>query len=64
MCLAIPGQVTKIEGRKVTVKYPSEERFAMLGDEKIKIGDYVMVQMGVVIKVLTKKEAKEALKAW
>lgn len=64
MCLAIPGQVKKVEGRKVTVKYPDEERFAMLGDEDVKKGDYVMVQMGIVIKVLTEVEAKEALKAW
>jgi hydrogenase assembly chaperone HypC/HupF len=64
VCLAIPGQVTKVEGRKVTVKYPGEERFAMLGEEGVKKGDYVMVQMGIVIKVLSKKEAKESLKAW
>lgn len=64
MCLAIPGRITKIEGRKITIKYPSEERLALLGDEKVKKGDYVMVQMGIVIKVLSKKETREALKMW
>ena len=64
MCLAIPGQVTKVEGRKATVKYPGEERPAMLGDEKIKKGDHVFVQMGIIVKVLSNKEAQEALKAW
>ncbi|MBN1168931.1 HypC/HybG/HupF family hydrogenase formation chaperone [Candidatus Woesebacteria bacterium] len=64
MCLAIPGQVKKIDGQKITVKYPGEERFALLGNEKLKKGDCVMVQMGIVIKVLSKKEAKESLKAW
>jgi len=39
MCLAIPGQIKKIEGHKATVKYPGEERFALVGDEKLKKGD-------------------------
>jgi hydrogenase expression/formation protein HypC len=64
MCLAIPGQVTKVEGHKATVKYPDESRFAMVGDEKIRIGDYVLVQMGIVIKTLSPKEARQSLKAW
>ncbi len=64
MCLAIPGRVKEIQGRKVVVEYPSEERTAVLGIEEVKKGDYVMVQMGVVIKVLDKKEAEESLKVW
>lgn len=64
MCLAIPGQIKKIEGHKATVKYPGEERFALVGDEKVKKGDYVMVQMGIVVKILTPSEAKTSLKAW
>lgn len=64
MCIAVPGQVTKIEGHKVTVKYPGEERFALIGDDKVRKGDYVMVQMGIVVKKLTPTEAKQTLKAW
>lgn len=64
MCIAAPGQVTKIEGHKVTVKYPSGSRFALVGDEEIKTGDYVMVQMGIIFKVLTPTEAKGSIKAW
>ena len=64
MCLAIPGQIKKIEGHKVTVKYPGEERFALLGDEKVKKGDFVMVQMGIVVKKLTATEAKRSLREW
>lgn len=64
MCIAAPGQVTKIEGHKATVKYPGESRDVLVGDDKIKKGDYVMVQMGIVIKILSKKETKEALKVW
>ncbi len=57
MCLAIPGIVKNIKGQKVLVKYPMEERYALLAGEKVKVGDYVMVQMGIVIKVLTHEEA-------
>ncbi len=64
MCIAAPGQITKIEGRKATVKYPGESRFALIGDETVKMGDFVMVQMGIIIQTLSKKEAKESISAW
>jgi hydrogenase assembly chaperone HypC/HupF len=64
MCLAIPGKVSNIEGHKIYVQYPNEKRPAMVGDEPVKIGDYVLVQMGIVIKILSTKEAKAAQKAW
>ncbi len=64
MCLAIPGRIKKIDGRKVMVSYPNETRLAMLGTENLKAGDYVMVQMGIVVKKLTLKEARASLKAW
>ena len=64
MCLAIPGKIIKIEKGKATVEYPGLTRFALIGDEKVKIRDYVMVQMGIVVKILTPKEAREALRAW
>lgn len=64
MCLAIPGKIEKIEGRKATVKYPSESRFALVGEDNVKKGDFVMVQMGIVVKVLTASEARRSFKAW
>jgi hydrogenase expression/formation protein HypC len=64
MCLAIPGKVIKMEGRKATVQYPGESRFALVGDDPVKIGDYVLVQMGIVIQILSPEEAAESQKAW
>ncbi len=64
MCLAVPGRIKKIEGKKVLLDYPGEKRFALSGGEPVKIGDYVMVQMGIVVKILSQKEAKAAIKAW
>lgn len=64
MCLAVPGRIKKIEGKKVLLDYPNEKRYALIGDEKVKIGDYVMVQMGIIVKILSQKEAKSAFEAW
>lgn len=64
MCLAFPGKIKKIEEKKVLLDYPQEKRYALIGDEKIKVGDYVMVQMGVIVKKLSRPEAQAALKAW
>jgi hydrogenase expression/formation protein HypC len=64
MCLAIPGKIIKIEGRKASIQYPGETRFALLGDEPVKVGDAVLVQMGIVIKILSAAEAAASKKAW
>lgn len=64
MCLAVPGKIKKIDGKKVLLDYPTEKRYALIGDEKVKVGDYVMVQMGIIVKILSQKEAKSAFEAW
>ena len=65
MCLAIPGKVKQIDGMEAVIEYPGETRKAFLGgDIKVKPGDYVMVQMGVIVKKISAKEAELSLKAW
>ena len=64
MCLAVPGKVKKIEGKKIWVEYPGEVREALGGGVPVKIGDYVLIQMGIIIKKLTPKEAKATIKTW
>ena len=64
MCLAIPGKVKKIIGRQLIVQYQNEERTVLTGGEPVKVGDFVLVQMGIVIQILSPKEAAEANKAW
>jgi hydrogenase assembly chaperone HypC/HupF len=56
MCLAIPGKVKEIKGERILVEYPQETRLALAGGESVKVGDFVMVQMGIVIKILTTEE--------
>ena len=64
MCLAIPGKIIKIAGHKIIVEYSGQTSQVLVGNEPIKIGDYVMVQMGIVIKILSPKEAALLQKAW
>jgi hydrogenase maturation factor len=35
-----------------------------VGEEEVEVGNWVMVQMGVVVRVLKEEEAKEMLGAW
>jgi hydrogenase expression/formation protein HypC len=64
MCLAAPGKVIKIEGRKATVQYHDDIRYALIGEERVKIGDYVLVQMGIIIQILFEKDAAASEEAW
>mgnify|MGYP000170984424 CR=1 FL=1 len=64
MCLAIPGKISKINGHEVQVVYPGITNRAFIGDERVKIGDWVIVQMGIVVKVLSATEAKQTLELW
>ncbi len=64
MCLAIPGKIKQIDGRKVLVQYPHEERYVLNGDEPVQVGDYVMVQMGIILKKIPEDQAKLSWEAW
>ena len=64
MCLAFPGKIKEIKGHQVVIEYPQETRTALIGNDKVKVGDYVLVQMGVVIKKVTQEEAISSQKAW
>jgi hydrogenase maturation factor len=66
MCIAAPGKVIKIEGKRALIQYPGDETgYAMITDEKaVGIGSYVSVQMGLIVNVLTRAESLSAQKAW
>lgn len=64
MCLAIPGKIKTISGMKAEVEYPGQQNEAFVGEKDVKVGDYVLVQMGVITRKVTEKEAKTAQKAW
>ncbi len=64
MCLAIPGKVKEVNGHKALIEYPKEVRKAFVGDDPIKVGDFVLVQMGIVTRTLSKKERDASAAAW
>ena len=64
MCLAIPGIVKDIQGEKLIIEYPTETRQALAGGMPLKVGDYVMIQMGIAIKAVTRREALKSWRAW
>jgi len=62
MCLAVPGKIIEIRDEIATVDYDIEKRKGRIIDKKYKEGDYVIVQGGIVVQKVNKKEAEEALK--
>lgn len=65
MCIAAPGKVIKIEGKKALIRYSGNQTgYALIADEKVKVGSFVSVQMGLIVSILSKKEGDFATKAW
>ena len=65
MCIAAPGKVIKIKGKVATVAYDDHVRNkAVIVDIVPHPDDYVLVQMGIIIKVLNKSEAESSQDAW
>jgi len=62
MCLAIPGKIIEVDGKKAKVQYPGESKTILTGGENVKCGDLVMVQMGVIVKILSPKEIHQIYK--
>jgi hydrogenase expression/formation protein HypC len=66
MCLAIPGKITAIESRYDGLVRMAKVLFGGISKEaslemvpKAKIGDYVLVHVGVAISIIDEVEAKK-----
>jgi biotin synthase len=64
MCYAIPGKVVEINGKKVTVDYFGEHKYAINEFMGLKVGDYIYAQGGFVINRISEAEALPVLEAW
>jgi hydrogenase assembly chaperone HypC/HupF len=64
MCLAIPGQIKSIQGGTAEVNYTDSCRKAVVGETNVKVGNWVMVEMGIITKKISAAEAKSMLVAW
>jgi hydrogenase expression/formation protein HypC len=64
MCLAVPMQITKIDGFNAHCVAKGIERdvsLFLLQDEIIKIGDYLLIHVGYAIQKIS---AQEAFSTW
>jgi hydrogenase expression/formation protein HypC len=66
MCLAYPGKVLRIDGELASVDYGPDGIRDNINVSLIdvQVGNYVLVQGGFAIRVLSEKEAEESLDAW
>ncbi len=63
MCLAVPGEIVKIEGSKAEVSFSGAIRIADLSlVTGAKLGDYVLVHAGCAIQIIPPDEALESIK--
>lgn len=61
MCLAVPGKIVRIDGEDAIVDYGGQHRSGRLLESGYLVGDYVLIQGGVVIEKIPEEEAKESL---
>lgn len=65
MCLAVPGEIKKIEGDVALADFGGVEVKVNLSlIENPKVGDWILNHAGVAIHKMTKKEAEDIFKAF
>mgnify|MGYP002860441130 CR=1 FL=1 len=64
MCIAFPGKIISVSGKTAVIQYPHETREVLVSDLRAKVGDWALVQMGIVVKILSEEEAKSSQQAW
>jgi len=66
VCLSFPGKVVAIRGDSASVDYGADgiRDNVNISLVKAQIGNYVLVQGGFAIRVLSNREAEETLEAW
>ncbi|MGI9233813.1 MAG: HypC/HybG/HupF family hydrogenase formation chaperone [Woeseiaceae bacterium] len=63
MCLAVPMQITRIDGYQCTCEAKGIERevsLFMLQDESIKPGDHILVHVGYAIQKVSEQDAADS----
>ncbi len=62
MCISIPGRVTAIEDERAEVDVLGSIRRAGLSiHPEVQVGDYVLVNAGLIVEVLSAEEAEAVL---
>ena len=61
MCVAVPGEVVKIENGVATINYDGNFVKANAGVVNVKVGDYALVHAGLIIQVMDKAEVEDII---
>jgi len=69
VCLSIPSKVVKIDKENSiatvdTMGVQREASLALVGDEDLQIGDFVLLHIGFVMKKIDEQEALESLEIY
>ncbi len=64
MCLAIPGRIIRIKDGVALVDYGSEKRQGKIVEGEYSIGDYVIIQGGLVIEKTPESQARDWVEAF
>ncbi len=64
MCLTVPAKVLEKHGKKAVVSSRGWTREVDASHVKAKVGDYLLVQGGVAMMTVDRKEAEAMLSAW
>ena len=64
MCLSVPAKVLEIRGHKALVTSRGWTREVDASQVKTRVGEYLLVQGGVAMMTIDRKEAEEILQTW
>jgi hydrogenase expression/formation protein HypC len=62
MCLAIPGKVSSVQGKKIIVEFSGKRAPAESHFVKVRKGDWVLVFGNNIVERTTEKRAKDIMK--
>ena len=65
MCLMMPGQVVSVDGEICEVETAGQtDKASMMLEPDLKVGDWVLVNSGTVVRVLEEDQAAEMSQAF
>jgi len=64
MCLTVPAKVLEIHGKKAVVTSRGWTREVDASHVKTRVGEFLLVQGGVAMMKIDRKEAEDILHAW
>ena len=64
MCLAIPGQITAINGETADVDFGGVTKQTNVSMVDAQIGDWVVIHAGFAIEVMDEEDAQETIRLW